>query len=121
MSDENAIAPVCHKSESGLSPTWIYVLYLIALFTALPVLVGVIVAYVSKDKAEEPEESHYRYLIRTFWISVLYFVVGLLTTPMVIGFFVCAFAWVFVLVRSIKGLSWYNKCEPVPNAKTWLW
>jgi len=61
MSEENAVAPVCHDAQSGVSPTWIYVLYLVALFTGVPVLVGLIIAYVSRDGAVEPEESHYRY------------------------------------------------------------
>jgi uncharacterized membrane protein len=122
MSDNTPVAPVCHKTESGLSPTWIYVLYLVALFTWLPVFIGVILAYISNDKTQEPESSHYQYQIRTFWLAALYVVAGLLLTPIFgLGLLVCLFAWVFILIRSIKGLQWYNNCEPVPDPKTWLW
>lgn len=116
MSEENAVV-ASDQSHSGLSPAWIYVLYLIALFTALPVLIGLILAYVSRGGADEMTASHYRYQIRTFWLGLLYIVVGVLLPPF--GLLLCLFAWVFVLVRSIKGLSWHNRGEAVPNPSTW--
>jgi uncharacterized membrane protein len=116
MSEENALV-ASEPSGGGLSPTWIYVLYLIALFTALPVLIGVIIAYVSRGGAGDMAASHYRYQIRTFWLGFLYIVVGILLPPF--GLLLCLFAWVFVLIRSIKGLGWHNRGEPVPNPSTW--
>ena len=117
MSEENAVVSTSH---SGLSPTWIYVLYLVALFTGVPVLVGLILAYISRGEAGEPEASHYRYQIRTFWIGLAYVFLGALLTPALgLGILLCLFAWIFVLVRSIKGLQWYNRGEVVPNPKTW--
>ncbi len=120
MTEQNAVTRVCNKSESGFSPTWVYVLYLIALVTAVPMLVGLVLAYVMKDGAAEPEASHYQFQIRTFWIGLLFLVIGAITfVP--IGWALCAFAWVWALVRSVKGLQLYNNCEPVPNPKKWLW
>ena len=120
MSQENAVARTRNKSASGFSPTWVYVLYLIALFTAVPMLIGLILAYVMKDKAEEPEASHYRFQIRTFWIGLLLIIVGALTFVQ-IGWLICIFAWVWALMRSVKGMQWYNRYEAVPHPKTWFW
>ena len=52
-------------------PTLISGLYLATYFTVFTALVGVILAYVwRRHAAQEWERTHYRYLIRTFWIGI---------------------------------------------------
>ncbi|TNE59240.1 MAG: hypothetical protein EP340_03315 [Alphaproteobacteria bacterium] len=122
MSDDNAI--VESKSSSSAMPTIIYVLYLVALITALPILVGVVFAYLANPR-DDIEKSHYRYQIRTFWLCVLYNVLAwtliVSILGIVFGWAMLVFSWIFVLVRSLKGLSAYDKGTAIPDVTTWLW
>lgn len=53
-------------------PSLIAVLYLLTWFTGLTAIVGVILAYVwRREPAAEWEQSHWPYLIGTFWIALL--------------------------------------------------
>ncbi|TNE42640.1 MAG: hypothetical protein EP347_00445 [Alphaproteobacteria bacterium] len=122
MSDDNAV--VESRSSSSAMPTIIYVLYLVALVTALPILVGVVFAYLANPR-DDVEKSHYRYQIRTFWLCVLYNILAWTLIVSILGIVfggaVIVFTWIFVLVRSLKGLSAYDKGQPVEDVMTWLW
>ena len=52
-------------------PIIVAILYLANLFTGFSVLIGLILAYVWRNDADvtEWEETHFTYLIRTFWIG----------------------------------------------------
>lgn len=59
-------------------PIVIYVLYLLAIPTAfLSLLAGVVLAYANRDRAGPAARSHYEFLIRTFWLSLVSLVVGI--------------------------------------------
>ena len=98
----------------------IYILYLIGIIIPLTSIIGVIIAYVKKGEAPEWVQSHYRFQIRTFWIGVLYSVVGGLTTLVLIGWLILLFVLVWLIMRCIKGMGWADKGEPVRNVTTWL-
>jgi uncharacterized membrane protein len=65
-------------------------------------------------------QSHYRFQIRTFWIGVLYSVIGLATWVFVVGWFILLFVLVWLIVRCIKGMGWAERGEPVRNVTTWM-
>lgn len=123
MSDETAIDRVdsVSGSSSGVMPTIIYVLYLVAAFTGVPYLVGLILAYVSRGEADDVAATHYQYQIRTFWLGLLYAIIGGLTMAIGVGFLICLFTWLWAIIRSFKGLGWYHDGVAVPNPKAWLW
>lgn len=123
MSDETAIDRVDSVSGSTNSvvPTVVYVLYLVAAFTGVPYLIGLILAYVSRGEANAVAATHFQYQIRTFWLGLLYVIIGSVTMVIGVGFVICLFAWVWAIVRSFKGLAWYNEGVAVPNPKAWLW
>lgn len=98
----------------------IYVLYLIGIVVGITSLVGVILAYVKRDDAPVWVQSHYRFQIRTFWIGVLYSVIGLLTWVFIVGWFILLFVLVWLIVRCIKGMGWAERGEPVRNVTTWM-
>ncbi len=54
----------------------VYILYLIGYLTGFTALVGVIIAHVKAPSSDEVLRSHYRFQIRTFWIGLLYLLVG---------------------------------------------
>jgi uncharacterized membrane protein len=85
----------------------VYGLYIAAVFTGgASGLVGVILAYVKRnDTKGTPFESHFENAIQAFWIWLIGFFVGALTTWLLfIGFLIMAAAFIYFLYRSIKGL-----------------
>ena len=99
----------------------IYILYLVSIVVGLTGLIGVVLAYVYQGDDEDWLQSHFRYQIRTFWIGLLYSVIGLLTAPVLIGYLLLLFVLVWLVVRCARGLQWLDRGEPVPDPATWLW
>jgi uncharacterized membrane protein len=85
---------------------------------------GVIVAYVKRDDARGTwVASHLRWLIRTFWFSMLWAVIGwivLITLGLIlIGIPIAIVIWgaasIWVLYRVIRGYLLFNDNKPVPG------
>jgi uncharacterized membrane protein len=113
------------ESSSGFEfnrPTIVALLYLASLVTGLPILIGLILSYIwnGEDHAGW-EASHYRWFIRTFWISIAWGIIGVATFFFVIGMIILALGGVWIAVRSIKALLAAQKQQPVTNVETWLW
>lgn len=111
-------------AQVASSESWarvVYVLYLVSLAVGVTSLVGVVMAYVYQGSAPEGLRTHYRYQIRTFWIGLLYAVLGGLLTLVAVGFLVLLFVAVWLVVRSVKGLKLLGERQPIPNPDTWLW
>lgn len=86
-------------------PTIVALLYLLSLVTGLTFLIGLILAYVWRSEAQAGwEDSHYRYHIRTFWLSLAWIIIGVVTWIFVIGMIILALIGVWIAVRSIKAL-----------------
>jgi len=125
ISPENEPARKAHPMPSGSfafnRPTVISLLYLCSFFTGITALVGVVLAYVWRGEAHEPwEHSHYRYLIRTFWLGLLGGILGVLLMVVLIGFLILPAVVVLVVVRCVLSLVNAQKCQPMPNPETWL-
>jgi uncharacterized membrane protein len=87
-------------------------------------IAGVIVAYVKRDEARGTwVESHLRWLIRTFWFSFLWAVVGavvLVTLGLIligipIAFLIWAAASIWVIYRVIRGYLLFKDNKPIPG------
>ena len=105
----------------GNQPTIISLMYISSFVFGITGLVGMILAYSWKDKPQaEWEVSHYQYHIRTFWIWLISFVVGVITSFILIGIFILIAAWIHVLVRGIVSLIKAQAHEPMPNPDTLL-
>ncbi len=129
MPDENvpiaapapgSTAPAAGDPAAASTAKIIYILYLVGIVVGITSLVGVIMAYVKKGEAPEWVQTHYRFQIRTFWIGLLYSVVGILTSVIIIGWLVLLFVLVWLVMRCIKGMGWAEKGEPVENVETWM-
>jgi uncharacterized membrane protein len=83
----------------------IYILYLVGIVFGVTGIIGVIMAYINKTDAPEWLRSHYQFQIRTFWIGLLYMIIGGILTLAVIGYFVFLFWAVWLIVRCAKGLK----------------
>lgn len=98
----------------------VYFLYLASVVVGLTSLIGVIMAYVNRGTAPAWLQSHYHFQIRTFWIGLIFVVVGGLLSVVVVGIFLLLFTLVWFILRCVKGLSWLEKGQPVPDPGSWL-
>lgn len=86
-------------------------------------IIGLVLLYVKRDDARGTWlESHYRWLARTFWYSLLWTVVGwivLVTLAIVlIGFALGPIIWfvtsIWVAYRIVKGFLLFQDNKPAP-------
>ena len=113
--------PAGGGGESGGNAKVVYILYLGAIVIGLLALIGVIVAYVSRNDRGGWVNDHYRFQIRTFWIGLLYTVVSGAATVILIGWLLLLATLIWWIVRCVKGLQRVSRSEPYPNVTTWLW
>lgn len=99
----------------------IYILYLVSLVVGITGIVGVIMAYVYRGDAPDWLRSHYQFQIRTFWIGLLYVVLGMLLSAALVGFLVLLFWVIWLILRCVKGMQQLERREPVTDVETWLW
>ena len=92
-----------------------YVLMVIGLFSAIPILLGAIWAMVKKKSSlGTPFHSHFVNATRTFWWSVFWTVLGYITIPVGIGILILGLTWLWILYRMIRGLATITSDEPYP-------
>jgi uncharacterized membrane protein len=83
-------------------------------------IVGLIVAYVKRDEAQGTwVASHLRWLIRTFWFSLLWGAVGAVFAVTIIGLIVAIPIWavasIWVIYRVIRGYLLFKDEKPIPG------
>ena len=102
-------------------PTVIALLYLASFATGISSLIGIVLAHMwAGDNQDEWANSHFAYLIRTFWFGLLGFIVSGVLTFVLIGILLFPMVAVWVGVRSVVCLLKAQKREPMPDPKT-LW
>ncbi|MDA4847618.1 DUF4870 family protein [Hoeflea poritis] len=99
----------------------VYILYLVSLITAfLPLVVGMVMAYMNRGNSEDWIDSHYTYAIRTFWMGLLYSFICFVTAFVFIGFLLALAVLVWFVIRCLKGLQAAGRKEPVRNVESWF-
>jgi uncharacterized membrane protein len=120
-------------TEERALPAVVYALYILGLFHGLTLFIGLIMAYVLRGGAGAVNQSHYTYLIRTFWISLIWMVIGagvvlvglpftivIVGIPVVIaGGIICTLAWVYAMVRSIIGAVRLAEGQPISRPEAY--
>jgi len=101
-------------------PRVTYALYAVALVTGIPMLIGLIVAYVARSEAPAWLQSHYNFLIRTFWYGLVLIAIGILTWIFAVGMFLLWLLPVWYVVRIVRGWMLLENQKPVPNPESWL-
>ena len=96
----------------------IYVLFLAPL-GGLTHVVGLVLAYVARRNAPLWLRTHYTYLIRTFWMGLLYFVIAGILCALLIGFALLPLVFLWFIVRCAVGLMSLFRNEPLPRPDTW--
>lgn len=98
------------------------ILFLLGLFTAaLATLAGLILAYMKKGEAAGSYgRSIYIYLIRTFWIGMLFTVLSILLSFVGIGILLGAVTSVWYVIRVVKATIAAADKRPIDNPQTWM-
>ncbi|MGR9052691.1 MAG: DUF4870 family protein, partial [Gammaproteobacteria bacterium] len=65
------------------------------------------------DMAGSWLESHSLWQIRTFWFSLLWSFLGVLTVPLLIGWIILPVNVVWFVYRIVKGWLWLNDNKPM--------
>ncbi|CTQ61083.1 MAG: hypothetical protein RIE06_16165 [Roseibium album] len=118
MNDQTDVAG--YMEPGGKNATLIYILYLVSIIVGITSIIGVIFAYLNRGKAGGWVESHYTYQIRTFWIGLLYSLIGAVLTFVFIGIFVLIATLVWFIIRCIKGVQTAGRGDAISNPETWM-
>lgn len=118
--DESAPAETVNPQEDGSGVLKItYFIYLGGLIIPVLSIVGLIMAYINRGDAAPWVAGHYRWLIRTFWINMLFALVGALLLIVYIGWAILLVAIIWYIVRVVRGLSAALKHKPIANPASW--
>jgi uncharacterized membrane protein len=98
----------------------VYILYLAGIVIGVTGIVGVVMAYINRTDAPEWLKSHYDFQIRTFWIGLLYMIVGAILSLVVVGALILLFWVVWLIVRCVKGIKYLDNEEAHPNPEGWM-
>jgi uncharacterized membrane protein len=119
-------------TEDRAMPAVVYGLYILGLFHGLTLFIGLIMAYVLRSGAGPVMASHYTYVIRTFWVSLIWAMIGaavalvsfpfafiLIGIPFVwAGVTICGLAWLWALVRCIVGVVRLADSRPIARPES---
>ena len=146
--NDTARARTSQQDEGMMQrPMIVGLLYLLAIVTGLTAIVGVILAYAWRGDAAKDgwEDTHFTYLIRTFWIGLVFMILmGVLfiggfasyavTTeqsgtdgpgPGMVLLVLAAMLFsllgtLWFLIRSVVSMVRAGRREPMPRPRTWL-
>lgn len=104
-------APMSIRSDRTV-PLIAYILHLIGAVTGLISIGALILNYVRRN--QYGEASHHRWMIRTFWWTLLWLVIGWITIFILIGWVICFAAWAWYVYRHIRGLVALANGEQMP-------
>ena len=91
----------------------IYLLQALGYLTGLSYVIALILDYVKIDDVRGTWlESHFRWQIRTFWFSLLWYVLGVVTYVVGVGAIILVVITFWVIYRILKG--WLNLIDNRP-------
>ncbi len=120
MAEANIVSEAGGDAAEGRTANLIYILYLLSLIFGVTSLVGLVMAYINKGDAPEWVQSHYRFQIRTFWIGLLFGVIGAVTVAFGVGILILVFVCVWWIVRCVKGMKYISRGSALPDPASWM-
>ena len=104
--------PTSGGSESNLGLI-AYILYALGPFTGgLGSLAGVVVAYLQRDENRGSwKESHFTWLIRTFWIGLLFGIISGLLAVIGVGVILGIAVFIWYVIRLVQGWQAWSGLE----------
>ncbi len=81
-----------------------YLLLVLGLLVGVTSFIAVIIAYLKVgDVRGHWLESHFRWQITTFWVTLLFSLVGIALTLVLVGYLVLFITWLWAIYRIVKG------------------
>ena len=116
MSQEIDSTPVTRSEIERNVLLVTYVLYGLGFFSVITAVAGVIINHVKLRDCRDPVAySHHRWLMRTFWFTVLWSLVCLVLTTVMIGFIGYVVLWLWGLYRFIRGVLAFAEHRALPG------
>ena len=110
MSTSKPDKSVSDKSLTSL----IYLFYALSLVLGVTALVAIVMNYVKRDDVRGTWlESHFRWQIRTFWFSLLWGALGVITFLLIVGWFILIADLLWFIYRIVKGWIRLNDGKPM--------
>ena len=82
----------------------VYILQALSFVTLVTAVIGLIINYIKRDDVRGSWlESHFRWQQATFWYGLLWTTLGVLTTPLMVGYAVLAAATIWLIYRIARG------------------
>ena len=107
-------SPQLTVEEDKNKATIVYILQAIGFVVGVTFIAAVILNYVQRNELKtEIARSHSRWQIRTFWFSLLWSALGILSSMVLVGYFILLGNLIWTLYRVIKGWVRLNKSEPM--------
>ncbi len=96
----------------------VYILQALAFVTVITAVLGLIINYIKADDVRGLWlESHFRWQKATFWYGLLWTALGVLTTPLLIGYAVLPVVSIWLIYRIARGWIYlYDGKEMYPTA-----
>lgn len=91
-----------------------YVLHLLGAVLGLPSIAGLVINYVTRADALPELQTHHGWMIRTFWWSLFWTVIAVITWVLLVGMLIAFLVWVWWLYRHIRGLIRLADGLPMP-------
>jgi uncharacterized membrane protein len=96
-----------------------YVLHLVGAVTGILSIIALILNYLKMSVVPPEFDSHHRWMIRTFWWSILFFVIAALLYVTIImipvAMLLGVLVWIWYLYRHVKGLLALLDDQPMPR------
>jgi uncharacterized membrane protein len=110
--------------EQSKARNWtiaVWVLYLGGYVTVITIIAGLIIAYIKRpDFAGTPYQSHMTYAIRTFWISIVAGLIGVVLIFVGIPLVLLIALAVWQIFRCVRGLVRAINGQPIEDPMGWL-
>ena len=91
----------------------VYALQAVSFLFVITFVIAMMVNYIKSDDVRGTWlESHFRWQTRTFWLSLPWFVLGMLTYIFIIGWIIIAVTAIWLIYRILKG--WLNLYDNKP-------
>jgi uncharacterized membrane protein len=109
------------QSEARNWTMAVWLLYLGGHITVITVIAGLIIAYMKRDAfAGTPYQSHMVSAIRTFWISLVVGLIGLVLVIVGVGIFILVALAIWTIFRCVRGLVRAINGQPIDDPRGWL-
>lgn len=101
-------------AEAKKWATIVYLLQALSFLVGITAIAGVIINYIKRDDVRGTvAESHFNWQIKTFWWSLAWAVLGMISLSIFIGAFILLANTIWVIYRIIKGWLRLNDNKPV--------